>query len=283
LPAALALRGLRLAPRQKKGLISTNPARRTWRVGSKKFIALHAHRRGNLSPRRFFCPRSTGCPIHSAFFAEWAGDDCTISGPDHYCPVPVRAAVAVALGLLAAIVSVPTAAPFVVGANCTSSTQLEPAASDAGQLFTSTKEAAPVPVTAIEVRLSGAAALNGEPFVVFVNVIVCVVLVVPVVTDPKLTAVADSEIDGRFAPVPIRLTACVPEEALSVKNSVAAWLPAADGAKRTSVTQLADAASDAGQFVTALKAFGDDPESETEAITSGALPVLVSVTVCAAL
>lgn len=66
----------------------------------------------------------------------------------------------------------------VVGVNSTRMMQLELAASVFPQLLTCTKEAAPAPLSAIEVRLTGVVVL------LLVTVIACAALVVPDVTVP---------------------------------------------------------------------------------------------------
>jgi hypothetical protein len=148
--------------------------------------------------------------------------------------------------------------------------QLELAASVVPQLLTSTKDAAPAPLSTIEVRLMGVVVL------LLVTVVVCTALVVPEETAPKLSVVDDSVMAGAAAPVPLRVTDCVVGEALSVKTSVAVLLPATVGAKRTNAVQLAAAASEAGQLFTWLKEVGFVPPSATEEMVSALLPVLVS-------
>jgi hypothetical protein len=95
-----------------------------------------------------------------------------------YWPVPLRVTVAVTAGLLAVTVRVAVVAPAAVGVNSTWTMQLELAASVVPQLLTFAKEAAPVPLSAIEVRLTGVVVL------LLVTVITCAALIVPVLTVP---------------------------------------------------------------------------------------------------
>ena len=91
-------------------------------------------------------------------------------------------------------------APEVVGANWTRTMQLALGASVAPQLLTWANEAAPVPMSAMEVRFRGVVALE------FVRVMACAALVVACVTEPKLSVVEESASTGAAAPVPLSAT-----------------------------------------------------------------------------
>lgn len=194
---------------------------------------------------------------------EWA------PGRPDYWPVPESATVAVAVGLLAVTVRVAACAPVAVGANWARMTQLEPGAKVAPQLFTATKDAAPVPVSAIEVRFRGVVLL------VLVKVADCAALAVPCVMEPKLSVVVESENVGAVPPVPLSVADCVVDDALSVKTRVADWLPVAVGEKRTRAVQLADTARELGQLLSCEKEAWLVPPSVIEEMASAALPVLV--------
>ena len=177
-------------------------------------------------------------------------------------------------------VRVAVTAPVAVGANSTSTRQLEPVASVTPQLFTWAKDAAPAPLSTKEVRFRGVVVL------VLVMVTDCATLLVLCVTEPKLRVVEESTIVGAATPVPLSDTVWVAEEALealSEKISVADWAPETAGAKRSRAVQLADAASELGQLFIWLKDLGLEPPRAMEEMASGALPVLVRVMTCAGL
>ena len=155
--------------------------------------------------------------------------------------------------------------------------QLEPGASAAGQLLTCVKDEAPVPLSVIEVRFNGAA----EP--VLARVMVCTGPMLPEETAPKASVVEESERVGALTPLPLRVTDCVGVVPLSEKTREAERLPSAVGAKRSSTMQLAAAASELGQLFICVKDVEFVPLSTMKEKVSGALPVLVSVTVWAGL
>jgi len=184
---------------------------------------------------------------------------------------PLTATVAVAAGLLAVIERVADVALAAVGANSTRMMQLELAASMVPQLFTSTKEAAPVPLNAIEVRLIGVVLLP------LVTVTACAALVVPGVTVPKLNVVVERVSVAALTPVPFKVTSCVVGLALSVKTSVADLLPDAVGPKRVRIVQLADTARLPGQLLISENEVGFVPLNAMEVRLSAAVPELVRV------
>ena len=81
-----------------------------------------------------------------------------------------------------------------------------------------------------------------------VTVTACAALVVPDLTVPKLSVVAESVKDEALTPVPDKATDCVAGLALSVKTSVADFEPEAVGAKLARTVQLAETASKLGQL-----------------------------------
>jgi hypothetical protein len=89
--------------------------------------------------------------------------------------------------------------------------------------------------------------------------------------------------DGRGVPVPPSVTLCGEPVALSVTESVALRLAADAGEKVTEMVQLAPAASDSPQVFVWAKSAAFVPAIAMLVIDSAALPVLVSVAVCAAL
>lgn len=179
--------------------------------------------------------------------------------------------VAVAAGLLAVTISIADVALAAVGANSTRMIQLELAASMVPQLFTSTKDAAPVPLSAIDVRLMGVVLLP------LVTVTACGALMVPGGTVPKLRTEVESASGAALTPVPVRVTSCVVGLALSVKTSVADLLPDAVGAKRVRIVQLADIARLPGQLLISENEVGLVPLNVMEVRLSAAVPELVRV------
>jgi len=185
--------------------------------------------------------------------------------------------VAVALGLLAVTVSVADVALAAVGVNSTRTMQLELAASVFPQLFTATKDAAPVPLSAIDVRLIGVVVL------LLVTVTACAALIVPGVTVPKLNVLVERVIVAALTPVPVRVMLCMAGLALSLKTSVADLLPKTVGAERVRMVQVADTAREAGQLLISVNEVGLIPLNVMEVRLSAAVPELVRVTACAGL
>jgi hypothetical protein len=104
------------------------------------------------------------------------------------------------------------------------------------------------------------------------------VLLLPVATLPKLRA-EDDALSVPATPVPASVTCCVPPVALSVTFSVPVTAPLAVGQKTTLMLQLAPAATVLPQVLPAEKGLA----VAIELMVRVALPVLVSVTVCAEL
>ena len=116
------------------------------------------------------------------------------------------------------------------------------------------------------------------------RVAACAAAVVPVVA-VKLSDAGESVAIGAdaAAPVPVRATVCGESDALSATESVAAKLAAAAGVKVTEMEQFAPAASELPQVLVSLKSFGFVPAMVMPLMESAVLPVLLSVTLCAAL
>ncbi len=116
---------------------------------------------------------------------------------------------------------------------------------------------------------------------VLVSVTVCAALVVPTVWLAKV-----SEVTERLAvvvgavPVPVRLTVCGLPEALSVMLKVPVRVPDAVGVNVTLMVQLAPAATEPPQVSVSAKS---PLAAILPVIVRAALPLLDSVTVCAAL
>src|SRR5947209_3370950 len=112
-------------------------------------------------------------------------------------------------------------------------------------------------------------------------------LVVPTRWLPKATLFADNVTAGAM-PVPVRVIVCGLPEASSTMFSVALRIPVASGVKLTLIVQLAPGATEPaplGQVLPAAKAKSAAcaPVMVMLVRFSGALPLLVRVTVCAAL
>jgi len=113
---------------------------------------------------------------------------------------------------------------------------------------------------------------------VFLNLTLCDPLVVPTVCEPKLKLV-DERLTTGAVPVPVRLTVCGLPVASSVIVIVPGWLPVAVGVKVTLMVQFAAAATDVPQVLVSVYCV----LAAMLVRLSAAVPVLVSVTVCAAL
>jgi hypothetical protein len=118
---------------------------------------------------------------------------------------------------------------------------------------------------------------------VFLTVMVCAALLVPCVWLPKSSEVGVSvTIGARGAvPVPVSATVCGEPLALSATESVAAKLAVEAGVKEIEMVQLEPAASELPQLLVWLKSLGFAPPIVIPEIDSVALPVFLSVAVCA--
>src|SRR5467141_1122412 len=125
-----------------------------------------------------------------------------------------------------------------------------------------------------------------KPFVGF-TVIVTGVLTAPCATVTVVGAALSVKSGGVFVPVPVSVTICGLLAASSVMVKVPGRVPVAVGINVTLIVQLAPAASGvAGGVIGQGVAPGlaaKSPDAVMETIVRGPVPVLVSVTVCAAL
>src|SRR5207253_11341330 len=172
------------------------------------------------------------------------------------------------------------------GVKLTLIVQLAPGATEpapVGQVLPAAKakSAACAPVMVMLVRFSGAPPL-------LVSVTFCAALVVPTRCLPKALLVAESVAVGGVTPVPVSDTDCGLSAASPVMYAVAVQAPVAAGVKLTLIVQLAPGATEpapVGQVLPAAKAKSAAcaPVMVMLVRFSGAPPLLVSVTFCAAL
>ena len=194
-------------------------------------------------------------------------------------PVPLSATVCGEPLVLSATDSVAEKLVAEAGVKVTEMVQLDPAASDAPQVFIEiAKSLGFAPVIAMLLMVSAA-------LPVFISVAVCAALVDPVLAvKVKGPGVSETTGAGAFVPVPFSVTVCGEPLALSATDSVAAKLVADAGVKVTEMPQLDPAASDAPQvFIEIAKSLGFAPVIAMLPMVSAALPVFISVAVCSAL
>jgi len=114
---------------------------------------------------------------------------------------------------------------------------------------------------------------------VFVSVVDCDALVVPMRTEPNARLVGENETAGAV-PVPLRPTVCGLPEALSVIDTLALRLPLAVGENVAEIVQLDPAASvdgPRGHVLVCAKSPVFVPDTAMFVIVSAAVPELVSV------
>jgi hypothetical protein len=183
--------------------------------------------------------------------------------------VPVRPTVCGLPGALSLTLKLPVRVPDAVGVNVTLMAQFPPAARELPQLSVSAKS--PLVMMLVMVRVA---------VPVFDSVTVCAALVVPTVWLAKV-----SEVGERLAvvvdsvPVPVRPTVCGLPEALSLTLKLPVRVPDAVGVNVTLMVQFPPAARELPQLLVSAKS----PLAMMLLIVRVALPVLESVTVCAAL
>jgi len=198
-------------------------------------------------------------------------------GASGAAPVPVRPTVCGAPDALSAIESVALKLPTEPGVKTTEMGQLEPAASDAPQVFVWAKLVAPEPPRVMAVMLSAA-------LPVLLSVTVCAALVVPLAeVKVKEDGARETTGAGTAVPVPVRVMDWGVPEALSATDNVALKPAADDGVKVTEMLQLKPTGSDVPQALVSAKLEAPLPVIVTPVMVSAALPVFVSCTVCAAL
>jgi hypothetical protein len=163
-----------------------------------------------------------------------------------------------------------------VGVKVTETVQLAPAASVSPQVLVSAKSLELVP--AMEIPVIESVALP-----VFISVVDCAALVAPA-TAEKVSVAGESETPGAegAVPVPLSATVCGVPLALSAMESDAAKLAAEAGVNVTETVQLAPAASELPHVLVSAKSVGFAPVMVMLVIVNAALPVFISVIVCAA-
>jgi hypothetical protein len=193
-------------------------------------------------------------------------------------PPPVPDSATVGLPALVVTVTVAERAPSAPGVNDTLKVQLDPAATLVPEQLSSdfVKSAEFVPLIATLVTDSAAVP-------VFDTVTVCAALVAPTVTVPKLMLVGETLTAGVPPPLPDSATVGLP--ALLDTVTVADREPSADGVNVRANVQLDPAGTLAPVQLSDdfEKSPGLLPPMETLEMDSAAVPVLLTVTVCAEL
>src|SRR5713226_4780622 len=185
-------------------------------------------------------------------------------------PIPVRLTDCGLPEALLVMLRVPLRLPDAVGVNVTLMVQFAPAVTELPQLLVWAKS----PLAETLVRFS-------EALPVLESVTDCAALVVPTGWLAKVSEEAERLTTGAeaAAPVPVRLTDCGLPEALSAMLKLPVRVPDAVGVNVTLMLQLAPAATELPQVFVSTKS----PLAAILVIVRAALPVLDSVTVCAAL
>ncbi len=163
------------------------------------------------------------------------------------------------------------------GLNSSVMVQLAATARLAAQLLLSTKSVGLVPASEIVTPVNAAV-----PLLVSVTVLAALVVVSACVAKASLVALKVTF--GAVAmPVPVSAMVCGDPVALSFTSTVAVYAAAAAGLNSSVMVQLAATARLAAQLLLSIKSVGLVPASETVTPVSAAVPLLVSVTVLAAL
>jgi hypothetical protein len=183
-------------------------------------------------------------------------------------PVPVNETVCGLLLALSVTEIDPVRDPVAVGAKVTEIVQVPATATDEPQVLVWLKS----PLAAIVVIVSVA-----DPE--FVSVTVWAALVVVSGWLPKLRLVGEKLTAGAVVPVPVSETVCGLPVALSVIETAPVRDPAAVGVKVTEIVQVPADATEAPHVLVWLKS----PLAAMLVMARAAVPVLVSVTDCAAL
>jgi hypothetical protein len=171
---------------------------------------------------------------------------------------------------LSATLMLPLRVPEVVGLKVTLMPQLAPAATEAPHVLVSAKSPLAVMLVIVNAALP-----------VLVSVTVCAALVVPMVWLAKVSEVGEKLTAGAgtAAPVPVSVAVCGLPAVLSTMLNVPVRVPAAVGLKVTLIVQLAPAATEVPQVSLSAKS----PVAEMLVMLKAMLPVLDSITLCAAL
>jgi hypothetical protein len=211
-------------------------------------------------------------PENWAANVRLSGDRLT-AGPK---PVALRLTDCGLPGALSVKERLPEAAPSVVGVKVTATVQDPDAATglEIEQVVPAGAMAnGPVTPMTVKVRLA---------LPVFVTVTVCAGLVVP--TDSEGKVGGADKLATAPSPVALRLTDCGLPGALSVKERLPEAAPAAVGVKVTATVQDPDAATGlAVEQVVPVGAMANGPEMLMALMVRLALPMFVTVTVCAGL
>ncbi len=182
-------------------------------------------------------------------------------------PVPLRLTGAGLLLLLLVNDRDPVRLPRAVGLKTTLMVQLVPALSDVPQLLVWLKSPAAV-----------RAEMESAIFPLLVSVTACDAVDVPTVCAPKASDEGESAATAAN-PVPVRLTGAGAVLLLLVNDSDPVRLPTVVGLKTTLIVQLAPGSSEAAQVLVCVKS----PVMLMALMESATLPVLLRVTLCAAL
>ena len=194
--------------------------------------------------------------------------DSDTEGVGALVPVPLSATLCGLPVALSAIDSVPVRVPVVVGLKVTLTEQFDPAARVLPQVFVCEKS--PVAETDVMLKLA---------VPVFEIVMVWAALDVFTTRLPNVRLFEDSDTAGAgaLAPVPLSATLCGLPVALSAIENVPVRVPVAVGVKMTDTVQLDPAATLLPQLFVCEKS----PVTEIEVMLKLAVPVLLTVNVCA--
>jgi hypothetical protein len=187
-------------------------------------------------------------------------------------PTPVSETVCGLPAALSVMDTVPVLVPLLVGLNAARIVQFAPGATNEGEIgHLLVRTYCALMVTLVMVRL---------PVPVLVRVTVCCELVVLITWVAKVRLVGESDTAGvPPTPVPVSVTCCGLFAALSVSVTVPLKVPALGGVKVTEMVQFVPASTLDPQVLAWAKLV----LATMLVIVSVALPVLVRVTVCAAL
>jgi len=194
-----------------------------------------------------------------------------------FAPVPAKLTVCGLSRTLSAIVRAALLLPSAAGVKVTWMAQLAPTPSVDPQVCAWVKSPLFSPVMAMLVRVSGT-------LPVLVKVTVCAELLLPGIWSGKVSDEGDNSTPTPI-PVPLKVTVCGLWGAMSVKLNEALRLPVADGVNVTLTEHVPLGITVAPVQVSALlaKSLEFVPLIPTVKMVRLAVPVLVTVTLCAAL
>src|SRR6266481_759747 len=191
-------------------------------------------------------------------------------------PVPLSAMLCGLSAALSVNVTAATRAPPAVGLNVTVIVQFALAARDEPQVLVSMKSPGFVPPGAMLVIARAVPPL-------FVTVTICDALDTPETVAANVSVFAESIAVGCTWPVPINAMECGFPGASSLITIEADLAPAAAGVNFTLKVQTALTAIEATQSFVCVKSFAFAPVIEIPSMLRTAVPVFVSVIICAAL